>query len=485
MIWMPVGPCCYPCTMEIEPFFAALGSRLAEARYAERKKYERFFHELAPRLETTKQLDLNLDRLLARRFNVFDYLRTDELGLSRVIADFLDPVAAHGQGRLFLDLLLERLKQRFPQSSLEFEAARVSVTTEWILPSSRRIDVLVEFTDVDGNLGCLAIENKPYAEDQEKQVKDYLKFLGGKYSKRFLLLYLSRTGDGPSERSIESKDLDSKWKDRFAILPYHEDRAERSDAFDAFRITYSIVEWLRECRKGCEVDRLRWFLHDAELFCQRTFGDRTMTTDCESKTVRDFLLSNPGNLRTALAVYESWPAIRNEVCERFLKRLCSLIKQKMKKEMTDVTNGMHVDYKYGGEARNPNFLWLYREGWRKCGEDPWDIRHTAIVLLDEEKKANTWSIGIRDPYDSHGDTLRESLNEVLGRGKRADGWYPWWDWMDTEKGKWSLLVPNLQEECGMPEGGEITNYFVERFTEVARAALPVIDAFEGNRSRFA
>ena len=52
--------------------------------------------------------------------------------------------------------------------------------------------------------------------------------------------------------------------------------------------------------------------------------------------------------------------------------------------------------------------------------------------------------------------------------------------MDERKGKWSLLVPDLQDECGMAEGGEIMNYFVERFAEVARAALPVIDKFEKN-----
>lgn len=86
---------------------------------------------------------------------------------------------------------------------------------------------------------------------------------------------------------------------------------------------------------------------------------------------------------------------------------------------------------------------------------------------------------LHNPH-SHGDKLRESLKEVLGPGRRPQEWYPWWDWMDERKGKWSLLVPDLQDECGMAEGGEIMNYFVERFAEVARAALPVIDKFEKN-----
>ena len=63
--------------METERFFADLASRLADARQADRRKYEWLFHELAPRLNIARKLDFELDRHLARRFNVFDYLRQD------------------------------------------------------------------------------------------------------------------------------------------------------------------------------------------------------------------------------------------------------------------------------------------------------------------------------------------------------------------------------------------------------------------------
>ena len=74
-----------------------------------RRKLERFFAELGPRLDTARKLDDELDRQLARRFNVFRYLRTDENGLSRMIADLLDPAGDHGQGAVFLRLLTDRL----------------------------------------------------------------------------------------------------------------------------------------------------------------------------------------------------------------------------------------------------------------------------------------------------------------------------------------------------------------------------------------
>ena len=60
-------------------------------------EYERFFAGLAPRLDMARVLAREFDRNLAHRFNVLDYLRDDELGLSLIIADLLNPKASHGQ----------------------------------------------------------------------------------------------------------------------------------------------------------------------------------------------------------------------------------------------------------------------------------------------------------------------------------------------------------------------------------------------------
>ena len=471
--------------MEMKRFFAELESRLAEVRRADEREYQRFFAELAPRLETAKQLDAELDRHLARRFNVFDYLRTDELGLSRVIADLLDPGATHGQGTRFLKILLERLQERFPSPTLMLDAHRISVTTERTIPSGRRIDVVVEFICADGRTGCLAIENKPFAGDQENQVRDYLVYLDERYSERSLLLYLSPAGEGPSTSSLGTDELEEKWKHRFAIVPYVEDREGRSDAFDDVRARYSIVQWFQECRTACEVDRLRWFIRDAELFCNRTFGDHTMTTYSEAKAIREFLLegTNPNNLRVAFSVYESWPAIRNEVCERFLKRLCSLVEQRAKEEMKDIADDLDIGCEYGGEKRHSNWLWLSRKSWTDCGVECFGVRRIAVVLHADYKNADGWWVGIRDPNDFHGDELARLLgDEKFVSGGDDEEWLPWWDWMDADKRNWSKLVPSLQEECGKEEGGEITDHFVDRFFEVATKAMPIIDKVEADMS---
>ena len=483
--------------METERFFADLAVRLADATQADRRRYERFFYELAPRLDVARNLELELDRHLARRFNAFDYLRTDELGLSQIVADLLDPKASHAQGALFLRVLLERLPERLKQVFLlarpDLETWRISVAVEQEIPSGRRIDVVVRFVSPCGVVCCLAIENKPYAGDLDNQVKDYLEYLKKQYGERFVLIYISPKGEGPSERSIHRKELDEQWNCRFAIIPYDEGQEERSNAFDAYRVPYSLADWLGECRKICEAERVRWFLHDAEMFCRRTFGDRTMTTDSESRAIREFLLSHPDHLTVARAVYESWPSIKNDVCRRFLERLRSRIELKLRDDGTlhRSIDDIHVGCKYAGEHSYSNQIWLYRTCWVEYKEGDYDIPCTTILLEAEGKGPFEWYIGVRIPKSMEKMTNREkkrrdflirALKTELdaGSGSGNEHWLAWWDWVDDKWKDWHPLLPDLQRESESAEGGEITNYFVDRFTEVATKAIPAINEIEGD-----
>ena len=223
----------------------------------QKERLERFFNELAPRLETARVLDRELDRSLARKFNVLDYLRTNELGLSRIIADLLDPKGSHGQGVLFLRAFLEELGGFRETLGWPDLHSRTSVRCEEQITGERRIDIVVRIDGPDGETHCLVLENKPYAHDQESQVRDYLKHVE-RYD-RFLLIYLSPRGEGPSESSI-CKDELKKWERHFAILPYVGGQEERGDGFDGYRLLgprfpregashYSLADWLGGCRK--------------------------------------------------------------------------------------------------------------------------------------------------------------------------------------------------------------------------------------------
>lgn len=82
----------------------------------DREVFQSLFAEVSPDLEAERRLERELDRYLAPGFNPFDYLRTNELALSRTIAGLLDPTSAHGQGVSFLRAMLDA----FPLTSGRF-----------------------------------------------------------------------------------------------------------------------------------------------------------------------------------------------------------------------------------------------------------------------------------------------------------------------------------------------------------------------------
>ena len=288
-------------------FLRELGATLDDVQRADGQRRLQFFAHLSPRLETAKAHERELDQHLARRFNIFDYLSTDEVALSRIIADLLDPEARHGQGTLFLRTLLDELTEiggwPDPDAGL---VKGIHVVTERVIPSGRRLDVSVEIPGTDGAY-CLAIENKPFADDQRNQVRDYLRFLKRKYRDRFLLIYLSPTGQGPSSWSLPRGEL-GKWTGRLAVMPYWSDPEQHAagDRYDDFRVGLSLAAWFSACRRRCEPDRLRWFLSEAETFCKRRFGGHSMTTDRETRTIMEYLFDNPEHLETAQSVSDAW-----------------------------------------------------------------------------------------------------------------------------------------------------------------------------------
>ena len=238
--------------------------RLDDSAAAARQGLARFFNELTPRLEAAHTVERELDRQLARKFNAFDYLRPNEQQLSTLIAGLLDPKGKHGQGDIFLRGFLKLLAKEGFDRLGDLRNGRVD--TEFPIKGRRRLDIVVRID----NLLCLAIENKPWAGDQPDQIKDYLDGLQGRYDE-FLLIYLSPQGDPPSEDSVKPADLQGEAGKSLRIMPYRH-RAKGAWDDDFKRTGFGLADWLRKCRAHCDVDRLRWFLREAETYCETEFG---------------------------------------------------------------------------------------------------------------------------------------------------------------------------------------------------------------------
>jgi hypothetical protein len=102
----------------------------------------------------------------------------------------------------------------------------------------------------------LAIENKPWAGDQDDQLEDYIEHLVGVSHGQFLLVYLSHSGDDPDTRSISADKLEELKKNgHVKILSY----------------SSVMLRWLRGCLRECQAEKIRWFLRDFEHYLSRNF----------------------------------------------------------------------------------------------------------------------------------------------------------------------------------------------------------------------
>ena len=139
-----------------------------------------------------RRTQAELDRVQAPRFSLFSYFNTGELDLSRIFGDLLDPRGTHGQGDVFLRVLLDDVRKGAPTLPEYWDLSDCQVHLELVtaaLGDPRRIDIVLE---LPGGY-WIGIENKPWAADQEHQVRDYLADLdlrAGGCGDRVRLLYL-------------------------------------------------------------------------------------------------------------------------------------------------------------------------------------------------------------------------------------------------------------------------------------------------------
>ena len=441
------------------------------------RELERFFAEVAPRLETAQTLDDELDRQLARRFNVFRYLRTDEMGFSRMIADLLDPAGDHGQGAAFLKLLTEKLEFA---TGVHLDDAKVQ--TERQIHGRRRIDVVVE---IDGK-HCLAIENKSnFADDQEDQVEHYLGWLKKEYD-HSLLVYLSPAGDGPSETSMAREtieDLKTATPRRFVIMPCGSNNVP-DDRFDKLRLEYSLVNWLADCRKNCDVDRLRWYLREAETYCRQRYGGNAVTNTAKG-AVEDFLRKHHEHFTTALAVYETWPTFSMEIRGNFLSLIADMIRKDLA-ALFDEDSEPDMWSNHGPKSYHSHIS-IYCKTWRPYvvgGQD----RITRVEMVagspeDAGWQYRVWSPAI-DAVSKEDRERRSKLQQELRLTRlRWNQWNPCWEYVDERYRDWNTLIPKLHEEVEAVRegeiGGEIANALVKRFKEFAVLTTSKIKSIDG------
>lgn len=203
-------------------------------------------------------------------FNVFEALGVEckENYHSAFLAYLLDTEESHYQTifaekflkKLSAEKSLKNLLPKFKSDDIEF------VETEYAIRENRRIDILMGLV----NDFYILIENKVYAKDQDRQIRDYIEDLlkGNKEEERnkvqgLLTIYLSPYENNPSERSFGLKS-NARWEIDGNVIV--DSRGEEKSLY--FKMDYGwIQEWLKEC-----LDELKAI--SKEKIDSQTKGDR-------------------------------------------------------------------------------------------------------------------------------------------------------------------------------------------------------------------
>ena len=220
------------------------------------QEIRRFFKGAKQGCDILKPVVVELDRHLARRFNFFyaiDFFDSipskKEDRISYVFAYLFDLNEAHGQGDLFLRKFLEDVAPNWlPNNCWSSVSVRTEVLTTRI-KRNREIDIVIAF---GGDQRAVAIENKPWAADQDQQLSDYARHLELMYGKKcFKLIYLTPNGEPPSD---DSNSIDPR---------------EREDRENKGQLGYASIQdwagnngWLKRAENEVKAERVRWFVSD-------------------------------------------------------------------------------------------------------------------------------------------------------------------------------------------------------------------------------
>lgn len=217
-------------------------------------KLTAFFEVLDQKLRHFREMSRHMDRYLATRFNTLALFAPLENKLSDIIADMLRPDGTHGQGAAFLDAFLELVVKLSDLRGEDLVSVIRESPTSYTGAARRRIDVLVTLrTPVQFGI---AIENKPWAGEQDYQLQDYQRELQSRFGTEYCLVYLAGTAGEPN--SIDPTSL-------------HEDRG--AGRFVHVHYGRAFLSWLKECARRCEADRYRWFLLDFIAWTQDRFPE--------------------------------------------------------------------------------------------------------------------------------------------------------------------------------------------------------------------
>ena len=290
-----------------------------------------------------KQESLDKRKEITPKFNLVELISPKELQLSKIIAEFLNPIGTHEQGNLFLDIFLNQFFKK-----LKVPKSNITVKTELGQNVNGQIDIFIDFNNEFG----IVIENKPFAEDQDQQIIRYVEYLENNYSDEYLIIYLSKSGQGPSNKSLPKKDRE-RIGAKFSVISYE-----------------NIKNWLVKCSKKTKENNAKrltlLILELVEYINLEFLKTNQLNKKMLGKGIKD-------NILEAFEIKELWKTDKNAldniwketVNNLFNKTLPKLVFQELKKRKTIDDNWEFIEGDFNIKNKTARGFRIKRKEWNR------------------------------------------------------------------------------------------------------------------------
>lgn len=305
---------------------------------------EKIFNELRTEFKKYEIGLLENNKQIAPDFNAFEILYALELPLSRMIGEFLNPKGSHAHGQIFLDLFIDKFLQN---NSVLKKSKNISLKLEHAIENGR-IDIIIDF---DNKFG-IAIENKPYADDQNQQIIRYCDYLSSVYgNNNFSMIYLSADGSEPTEKSLTKNEREQLGK-QFVIISYPQIRT-----------------WYIECAeitKKANSERLTVIIYEFAEYINRIFcGTNSLKDNMIGETIKSHIIDayELNKLWTKNKTdYEIlWKNTINNLINRDLPKL---VFDKLKSDNVIDENWTFIEGKFDIETRHIEGFRIKKKNWK-------------------------------------------------------------------------------------------------------------------------
>ena len=285
-------------------------------------------------------------------FNIFKACGVDhyEVTHSSIIAEFLNPKGSHGQGTLFVEAFIEKLKLQ----DFDFSLNDIVVSTEYVIPNGR-FDIII----YNGDKQAIIIENKLYAQDQWMLLIKYDDYAKDKYSNGYRIVYLTLDEHLPTDEASNSVD--------FVPISYK----------------FHIIDWLIQC-KHLAIDKPliretlnQYILHLKEL---------TETTDMDSMNQNEIIKLLISNNTTTAQIFNLKDEIEQYVLEEY-------IFPTLKKIASDYNLNFEYDEDFYSKSRYTGFVLSPKVPttwhiWFEFGKGEWKQLYVGVVWDKEQRSTH-------------------------------------------------------------------------------------------------